>query len=160
MRNHISKSIITVLFMVPVVFFSSCAYEIPENSTGTSATEVETTHDIHGTWRLNAYSVEPALGMGDKMVHDLFSENEECLKDDRYIFQAGNQFTLQRGTQLCEGTDEEIRSGWSTDDAQNYLIFNGVKYRFQELSSNRMVLSHEENRAGIVYDFLTILVRE
>ncbi len=109
-------------------------------------------------WILTAETVSPAINFNGILITDLYSQLDDCTKDDISIFNTNGTYTFEEGATKCDVNDPQVwDSGtWVFNSDETILVLtspgNGtVNAEIIELTSSKIVVSQESTIEGIKY---------
>lgn len=91
---------------------------------------------------------------GNGAWEDRFPENDECSKDDKWIFKTNFTVDITEGNNACTGsTPNEVleSASWSFVDGESKLQVAGQTANIDQLDGNTLIISFSENLGGITY---------
>lgn len=108
-------------------------------------------------WTLVAETVSPAINLNGTLITDLYSQLEDCSKDDIGIFNTNGTYTFEEGPTKCDVNDPQVwDSGtWVFNSDQTILVLTGsdgtLNAKIVELTSSKLATSQEMTIDGIKY---------
>lgn len=110
------------------------------------------------TWVLSAMTCDPAY-MGKT---DIYSMMEPCEKDNTLKFSSGSgkTLTIDEGSNVCSGQDQQSSTSWNVDAAGSTLTINSQNYNLKSLSSDGFQLVHTAAISGTDYTITETYIAE
>jgi hypothetical protein len=163
------QSLLLTVPMIIVFITASCNKD--SSSSGGSVTPtpvVATKLDMltKPTWKLTAYTVDPAAPFtsGGVAVANWYAQMSNCSKDDIYKFNASGSYAFEEGATKCNPNDPTVwESGtWKFNTTSTVVIMSetspktdSYEYKLGELTATKLVLVYEykSSSSGIVYTY-------
>jgi hypothetical protein len=113
------------------------------------------------SWILISETVSPAINFNGTLITDLFSQLEECTKDDIFIFNTNGTYTFEEGPTKCDVNDPQVwDSGtWVFNSDETILVLSSptmgtMNSEIIELTSSKLTVSQEMTYDDIKYTII------
>ena len=117
---------------------------------------------LNKTWKLVAFTISPAIDLGNGPTNDVLSAWDACDKDDLFIFKSNNVFIYDEGVLKCDaGYPQQLTSTWSynkTTKEITYCIGNGSScdsytWVISEINDTQFKATAKESFQGTNYSY-------
>jgi hypothetical protein len=128
--------------------FIGCSKDDKEDVKQPTKTELLTAH----YWQTTAITVDPPLPYFGTTITDLFSQFENCDKDDIKKFNTNNTIIYDEGATKCDPADPQTENGvWSFNSDETILTIDGESYKVLTLTSTQLKTSSVELIGDVNY---------
>ncbi len=130
--------------------FIGCSKDDKEDVKQPTKTELLTAH----YWQATALTIDPPLSIGGIQISDLYSQSENCVKDNLEKYNTNNTFISDEGPTKCDPTDPQTENGvWSFNSDETILTVDGESYKVLTLTSTQLKVSVIDLIDGINYTY-------
>lgn len=141
-----------VLMFTVLIAMAACQKEDStpqQNATTTKPTPTKEEMLAAKTWILSGMTCDPAY-MGKTDLYDMM---EPCEQDNTLKFATGTSkvLTIDEGSKICSGNDQQYTTSWNLDAAGSILTINSQNYNLKSLSSDGFQLVHTAAISGTDY---------
>ena len=149
-----NKQIFLTVVLSIIIFISSCKKDedvVPEPTKTELITEK--------SWVISDIKMSPGITYGGLTFTDGSMFLEECVKDNKYTFNADHTTTMNEGETKCDETaEQEVQEGtWEFNEDETKMIFLGSEFlgstEMESLTADELILSRIEELPDTTIDF-------
>jgi hypothetical protein len=106
-------------------------------------------------WKVKSITVDPAISFGGTLITDIFSQLDDCDKDNTSTFNADKTYLDDEGATKCNPLDPQTTSGtWAFNSDETVLTQdNTISYTILQNDGNILKLKYSEEIGGVNYTF-------
>lgn len=103
--------------------------------------------------------IEKYTGGGRTVEDDVFTDMDDCNKDDVTILFANKKAELREGATKCNTNDSDLISEgtWTLNSDETLLTVvagtSALNYTIKELTASKLVVEYKETDSGITYTY-------
>ena len=110
-------------------------------------------------WILTAETINPGIDFGGGIIiTDLFSQYEECYKDNIANFTSSGNYTFEEGPTKCDSNDPQVfdSGSWTFNSDETILVITSttegvMNLTIQELTASKLIVTFEQTYDLIKY---------
>jgi hypothetical protein len=110
-------------------------------------------------WILTAETINPGIDFGGGVIiTDLFSQYDQCFKDNLINFTSSGNYTFEEGPTKCDSNDPQVFDAgtWTLNSDETVLVITSstdgvMNLTIQELTGSKLIVTYEETYDGIKY---------
>ena len=124
---------------------------------------------LNKSWKLTAFTVDPAIDFGNGATNDVLSYWDDCEKDDLFIFKPNGVFIIDEGATKCDPGDPQQSTGtWSYNKTSKLLTYcigtpgfcYGYSGTITEINDTQFKATSSESINNTTYDYKVTFTKQ
>lgn len=123
---------------------------------------------LNKSWKLTAFTVDPAIDFGNGATNDVLIGWDECEKDDLYIFKPNGVFVIDEGGLVCGSGNQQYTGTWSYNKTSKLLTYcigtpdfcYGYSGTITEINDTQFKATSSESINNTTYDFKATFTKQ
>ncbi len=116
----------------------------------------------NNSWKVKAFTVNPAIDFGGQLITDLYAFTDDCTKDDFQTFKDNGQVVTDEGPTKCGPNDPQTTTEtWIFNSDETVITFTDAAGTYDAtvttLNEDQLIIKQTEAEDNVVYTFTITL---